>query len=60
MIIIWSILISSILALRVDLLSRNDYGGVYMGTIFINNQPIRVAFDTGSQNLAITSNGCGD
>jgi hypothetical protein len=35
------------------LLSRNEYSGAYIGTIFIgdpliNNYPVRVVFDTGS------------
>jgi hypothetical protein len=46
-------------SIQVNLLSRNPNGGVYMGTIFANNEPIRLVFDTGSQKMTVKSNEMG-
>ena len=50
---------------KVPLISRQPHqvGGMYMGTIFLGypySQPVRVVFDTGSENLVVTSEMCFD
>lgn len=44
--------------LKVPLENRND--AVFVGTIYINSQPAKLVFDTGSEYLAVTSALCDD
>jgi len=39
---------------------QGESGAIYMGNLYINEQPLKLIFDTGSDYLAITSSLCGD
>jgi len=39
---------------------QGESGAIYVGNLFINESPLRLIFDTGSDYLAITSSLCGD
>jgi hypothetical protein len=39
---------------------QGESGAIYVGNLFINESPLRLIFDTGSDYLAITSSLCSD
>ena len=48
MMIIFAIMVAITSSFKVDLLSRNEFGGPYFGSIFLGDSVLRVVFDSGS------------